>query len=121
MDAESALMLWARLCRETVDIGYPRQQPFYTPTGYRESHPEPTDEDLWKAERVAAVMRKLEEKHPLRGQVARLYYGAYPGARHQTKRERLNFIRREIGVDRRDVYRMIDATKHAIEAVLEFA
>lgn len=121
LDVEYHLSLWAVLSRQSERVGWYRQQPWYVPAGYRESLPEPSDDDLELADRVGRVVLKMSQREPRRGQIVRMYYGAYPGAEHRAKRERLLFITHELGVPRREIYRELDAAKRVIEGAINYA
>jgi transposase InsO family protein len=118
------LSLWAVMARETERVGYYTQQPWYLPSRIQESEldrPQAATESDWDmAERVGRVMRRMALKDPRRERIVRLYYGAYPGAEHKNKRERMAFLMHEVGETRRDVYRELDAAKQAIVGAIEY-
>lgn len=118
LDVEFHLHLWAILSRQSERVGWYKAQPWYLPAGYRESFPEPSEDDLDLADRVGRVVLKMSQKEPKRGQIVRLYYGAYPGAEHKPKKDRMLFITHELGVPRREIYRELDAAKRVIEGAV---
>lgn len=74
--------LWALAARSGVKVGWYTQQPFHTPAriqeGWLDSTREHyTDEDEWKAEKVASAVPLLTG---LERQIIREFYGAYVGA-----------------------------------------
>lgn len=121
LDVDYHLNLWAVLARQSERVGWYRAQPWYTPAGWRESHPDPSEGDLDLADRVGRVVLKMQQKEPRRGQIVRLYYGAYPGAEHVGKKDRIVFLQRELGVARREIYRELDAAKRVIEGAIQYA
>jgi len=118
------LALWAVMARETEKVGFYSQQPWYLPSRIQESEldrPQAATESDWDmAERVGRVVRRMALKDPRRERIVRLYYGAYVGAEHKTKRERMAFLMHEVGESRRDVYRELDAAKQAIVGAIEY-
>lgn len=121
LDVDFHLNLWAVLARQSERVGWYRKQPWYTPAGWRESLPEPTDDDLEMADRVGRIVLRMSQREPRRGQLIRLYYGAYPGAEHMPKPDRMRFIQGELGFKRREIYRELDAAKQTIQGAIVYA
>ena len=118
-DVESLLLLWAQAAREMPHIGYPKQVPWYVPTGYRESRVAPSDKSLRLAERVGAIVNQLEGSEEKSADLLRIYYWAYPGE-PKAKKERMRIIEYYLEIRQREVYRRLDALKRLIEGALFF-
>ena len=118
-DVESLLLLWAQAAREMPHIGYPKQVPWYIPTGYRESRTAPSDKSLRLAERVGAIVNQLEGSEEKSADLLRIYYWAYPGE-PKAKKERMRIIEHYLEIRQREVYRRLDALKRLIEGALFF-
>jgi hypothetical protein len=87
--------LWAKLARETIDVGYPHMVPFYTPPhsgNVWDCDVEyPSDQDLEIAERIGRAVVILHQDIPLFAKILREFYAAYPGA--PSKSERLKRLK----------------------------
>jgi len=121
LDIEYHLSLWAALSRQSEKVGFYTRQPWYVPSGYRESHPAPSEDDFDLADRVGRVVLKIGQREPRAFQLVKMYYGAYPGANHVNKRERLKFIREELGFPKREMYRELDRVKQMVEGAISYA
>ena len=120
LDVEYHISLWASLARQS-EAGWYSKQPWYLPAGYRESLPAPSDGDLDLADRVGRVVLQICRREPRRGQIVRMYYGAYPGAELEPKKQRLLAITRELGVAHRDIYRELDVARRLIEGAVNYS
>ena len=118
-DVESLLLLWAQAAREMPHIGYPKQVPWYIPTGYRESRITPSDKSLRLAEKVGSIVNQLEGSEEKSADLLRIYYWAYPGE-PKDKKERIRIIEHHLEIRQREVYRRLDALKRLIEGALFF-
>ena len=116
-DVESLLLLWAQAAREMPHIGYPKQVPWYVPTGYRESRITPSDKSLRLAERVGAIVNQLGGTEEKNADLLRIYYWAYPGE-PKSKKERIRIIEHYLEIRQREIYRRIDALKRLLEGAL---
>lgn len=116
-DVESLLLLWAQAAREMPHIGYPKQVPWYVPTGYRESRVTPSDKSLRLAERVGAIVNQLEGSEEKSADLLRIYYWAYPGE-PKAKKERMRIIEHYLEIRQREIYRRLDALKRLLEGAL---
>ena len=116
-DVESLLLLWAQAAREMPHIGYPKQVPWYVPTGYRESRITPSDQSLRLAERVGAIVNQLGGTEEKNADLLRIYYWAYPGE-PKSKKERMRIIEHYLEIRQREIYRRLDALKRLLEGAL---
>jgi hypothetical protein len=116
-DVESLLLLWAQAAREMPHIGYPKQVPWYVPTGYRESRVTPSDKNLRLAERVGTIVNQLEGSEEKSADLLRIYYWAYPGE-PKSKKDRMRIIEHYLEIRQREIYRRLDALKRLLEGAL---
>ena len=74
-------LLWARLAREVVHIGYYRTQPFYTPPPagkiWDGEIEYATDADIEIAERIGHAVAALRQVEETLAEVLKQFYGAY--------------------------------------------
>lgn len=121
VEVDRYLHLWAHAARQGVDVGMYRKQPWYMPSGYRESFRLPSEEDWNMADRVGRVVNKIRSRERITGMVVVYYFGAFPGAREMSKRDRLLYIKNELGVPNRDMHRRLDDARRIIEGAIEYA
>ena len=112
------MYVWAMNARYMVHCGWYSQQPWYTQTGYRESSIPLSDDDIDNADKIGYLMRTIADIYPKRELCCRYYYGAFPGAEHMRKGERMKHLLNEHGIPKRDVYRERDYTIQMLEGAL---
>jgi len=122
IDPEGALLNWARIERDELGTGWYRTQPFYKPelTGYRESLPAPTLDEIELGNRVGGIVNKMAMLEVERADALRFFYGAYPGARSHSKPERVQMFHTRHGIKKRDFYRLKDEGKRIVEGALNY-
>tara|TARA_R100001510_G_C7465610_1_gene84173 strand:+ start:121 stop:489 length:369 start_codon:yes stop_codon:yes gene_type:complete len=118
-DVEKYLQIWAQAARQMPKVGWYSEQPWYTPTGYRESAAVVTTEDQEIADRVGAVVARLFEKEQRSAELITIFYWAMPGELVEKPR-RLQIIEAALNIPRREAYRQIDALKRLIEGAVFF-
>ena len=106
---------WAALCRQTIYLGYPREQPFYLPprlgnTFEASAGPQLTEEDYTVGEMISYAWLELKNDRPTHASALKEFYGAYPNSPAKLK-DRLLKLRME----RRTAYRLVDESKMWIE------
>ena len=106
---------WVYLCRQTVDIGYPRQVAWYLPprlgnTFDAESFHKLTDDDFKIAELMCQAWGELRNNRETHAAAVREFYGAYPEPPPRLKDRIL-----KLHMERRTVYRLVDEGKLWIE------
>ena len=117
-DIERLMYAWAVNCRYMTHVGWYSEQPWYTQTGYRTSNIPLSDEDIEVAEKIGRFMIRIKDTYPSRELCCRYYYGAFPGAEHMKKGERMRYLLNEHGIPKRDVYRERDSAIQMIEGAL---
>ena len=109
---------WAVLCRQTVYLGYPTEQPFYVPPRLGKTFDAPdgvrlTDEDYRIGEMIAHAWNELKQDRQTHALALREFYAAYPDAPIRLKDRLLR-----LHMERRTAYRLIDEGKMWIEGNL---
>jgi len=117
-DIERLMYVWAINSRFAPHVGWYTQQPWYTQSGYRVSGLPMTDDDLESADKIGHFMQTIRDIYPKRELCCRYYYGAFPGAEHMKKGERLRFLQIEHQISKRDVYRERDSAVQMIEGAM---
>ena len=117
-DIEYLLTLWGSIARQIENIGYYKQQPWYTQAGYRQSTLPTSSEDVEMAETVGRMVRKIKTVHPRRAEILEFFYGASPKFSNTSKKDRMWLLTKQLGLKRRDIYREIDSAKTMIEGAM---
>lgn len=115
---EDLLTLWGSMARQIENIGYYKEQPWYTQAGYRTSTLDTTPEDIEMADAVGRMVKKIAITHPRRSEILEFFYGASPKFYNTTKKDRIWLIGQHTGLSRRDIYREVEAGKTMIEGAI---
>ena len=117
-DIDGWLRIWASFARQTEDVGWYRQQPWYTEINlaWPDDSERLTDYDRAMASRVESVVGRMAVRDMPSYTALRQYYGAYPGA-NPDRAERIAALVKS-GVPRREVYRAVRDARRIIEGAV---
>ena len=113
---EDALYLWAAEERGGVNHGYPKQVPWYTPAGYRESGRVVTEADRNTVTVVAMGISKLHQRDSEQVVALEWYYGTSPemGRSREERVERVLTL-----MKKHEFYKALDRARIYLEGYMD--
>jgi hypothetical protein len=110
--------IWARMARESVDIGFPHKVTFYLPPRLGNVFDDlmantASDQDFEIAELIGQAVVALHRDRQQHAEVLRAFHGAHKGA-PDSRAERI----KRLHMERRTVYRLTDEAQSWVEGHL---
>ncbi len=116
---ENWLIIWASFARQNADVGWYKQQPWYTDAHLVWPNEARNEHDRDRAHQVEKVVEKIAKRDPSSYTIIRQYYGAYLGA-HPDKAVRVAQLTKA-GWPKREIYRTVAEVKRIIEGAVMYA
>ena len=110
--------LWAVNCREGVNIGYPRAEPYYSPPRLGDTVVPKTvliEDDYLIADLIGESVQDCDSTHKMS---LVEFYGAYPGAPHAMG-ARIAAMKRKLNRSRGQCYEVMKQAKSYVEGCVD--